>query len=303
MDIPISSIVFTEGEGSIIPSCPGGAVSSLILAMSPGHSTLAVLSRRADVGVMSYNIHMNTSLDWELALGYKSPAQIAKVLTEGWVESHVYCPSCASPLEKLKANTPVGDFACPKCQEEYELKSKKDIFGSKIVDGAWYEMDNFFLLNYQLRDKSVQNFFVVPKHFLIPGLIEKRKPLATTARRAGWVGCNILLTGIPQAGRIYYIIDGHSEKQEEVLRNWKKTLFLRDQTEPEQRGWTLSVMSCVDKLSKKHFSLDEVYAFENILTQKFPNNKHIKAKIRQQLQILRDNGYLEFVGKGRYRIL
>jgi type II restriction enzyme len=206
----------------------------------------------------------------------------------------------------------VGDFACPKCQEEYELKSKKDIFGSKIVDGAWYEMDkkvsaglspNFFLLNYQLRDKSVQNFFVVPKHFLIPGLIEKRKPLATTARRAGWVGCNILLTGIPQAGRIYYIIDGHSEKQEEVLRNWKKTLFLRDQTEPEQRGWTLSVMSCVDKLSKKHFSLDEVYAFENILTQKFPNNKHIKAKIRQQLQILRDNGYLEFVGKGRYRIL
>jgi len=261
---------------------------------------------------MSYNIYMNTSLNWELAAGYKSPAQIAKVLTEGWVESHAYCPACASPLEKLKANTPVGDFACPKCQEEYELKSKKDIFSKKIVDGAWSEMDkkvsaglspNFFLLNYQLRDKSVQNFFVVPKHFLIPGLIEKRKPLAATARRAGWVGCNILLTGIPQAGRIYYIRDGRGEKQEEVLKNWEKTLFLRDQTVPEQRGWTLSVMSCVDKLSKKDFSLDEVYAFENILTQKFPNNKHVKDKIRQQLQILRDKGYLEFIGKGRYRIL
>ena len=72
---------------------------------------------------MSYNIYMNTSLNWELAAGYKSPAQIAKVLTEGWVESHAYCPACASPLEKLKANTPVGDFACPKCQEEYDPRA------------------------------------------------------------------------------------------------------------------------------------------------------------------------------------
>lgn len=238
--------------------------------------------------------------------------QIAKVLSEGWVESQAYCPSCASGLRKLKDNTPVGDFACDQCHEEYELKSKKDEFSRKIVDGAWSEMNkkvstgtspNFFLLNYELRSQSVQNFCVVPKHFLLPSLIEKRKPLSPLARRAGWVGCNILLADIPQAGRIYYIRHGQIEKTDAVLKNWEKTLFLREQKAPEQKGWTLSVMKCVDKLEKKDFSLDDVYAFESILAQQFPDNRHVKDKIRQQLQVLRDKGYLEFKGKGRYKLI
>lgn len=87
------------------------------------------------------------------------------------------------------------------------------------------------------------------------------------------------------------------------MKSWKKTLFLRDQTAPEQKGWTLTVMNCVDKLEKKHFSLDEVYAFESVFMQKFPCNRRIKDKIRQQLQILRDKGYLEFKGKGRYKVI
>ncbi|HDT15115.1 MAG TPA: hypothetical protein ENN55_02790 [Firmicutes bacterium] len=31
-----------------------------------------------------------------------------------------------------------------------------------------------------------------------------------------------------------------------------------------------------------------------------PENRNIKPKIRQQLQFLRDKGYLYFEGKGRY---
>jgi len=261
---------------------------------------------------MFYNTYMDTALNWKLAVRYTSPSQIAKVLTENWVENQAYCPACANCLQKLKDNTPIGDFICIQCREEYELKSKKDNFSRKIVDGAWSEMDkkvsagtnpNFFLLNYTLQERSVHNFYVVPKHFLVPNLIEKRKPLMPAARRAGWVGCNILLTGIPQAGRIYYIKNGQAEKQSEVLKNWKRTLFLRDQKAPEQKGWTLSVMSCVDKLGKKDFTLDEVYAHKSVFVQQFPNNRHVKDKIRQQLQILRDKGYLEFKGKGRYKIL
>jgi len=61
-------------------------------------------------------------------------------------------------------------------------------------------------------------------------------------------------------------------------------------------------MSCIDKLNKKEFTLNEVYDFENILYQKHPDNKHIKDKIRQQLQFLRDKGYLEFVDRGKYRL-
>jgi type II restriction enzyme len=35
-------------------------------------------------------------------------------------------------------------------------------------------------------------------------------------------------------------------------------------------------------------------------TKKYPNNNNIQAKIRQQLQILRDKGYLKFTGRGKY---
>ncbi len=59
---------------------------------------------------------------------------------------------------------------------------------------------------------------------------------------------------------------------------------------------------CVDKLGHKSFSLKEVYAFENFLRKKHPDNRHIKDKIRQQLQLLRDMRYLEFVERGQYRL-
>jgi len=61
-------------------------------------------------------------------------------------------------------------------------------------------------------------------------------------------------------------------------------------------------MNCVEKLENKEFSLEEIYTFENFLSKKHPENKHIKDKIRQQLQILRDKGYLEFINRGFYKI-
>lgn len=46
-----------------------------------------------------------------------------------------------------------------------------------------------------------------------------------------------------------------------------------------------------------------MYAFENQLSIKHPNNKHIKDKIRQQLQTLRDTGFIEFVKPGFYKYI
>jgi type II restriction enzyme len=44
-----------------------------------------------------------------------------------------------------------------------------------------------------------------------------------------------------------------------------------------------------------------MYAFENNLKAKYPNNNFIKDKIRQQLQLLRDKGLIEFIGRGKYK--
>jgi type II restriction enzyme len=206
----------------------------------------------------------------------------------------------------------VADFYCPSCGEDYELKSKKTAFGVKIVDGAYSTMlerlrenhnPNLFLLNYNWNTLEVLNLLVVPKHFFIPNIIEKRTPLSLTARRAGWTGCNILLQGIPQSGRIYVIKNQAVKPKDIVLADWQRTLFLRDEKDPKAKGWLIDIMGCVEKIGKREFKLADICKFEPELCRKHPDNRHIKAKMRQQLQVLRDNGYIEFTNRGNYRLL
>lgn len=256
---------------------------------------------------------MQLVFDTKLAESYKSQSQKVRVLTEAWVDSAVFCPNCGRlDIDKYSNNQPVADFYCSNCKEEYELKSKQNAIGAKIVDGAYLTMlerltssnnPNFFLLSYDLSNFSVTNFFVIPKHFFVPEIIEERKPLSLAARRAGWVGCNILLNSIPQAGRIFFVRNRQVESKEKVLADWQKTLFLREEKDVSAKGWLLDTMRSIEKLGKHEFALGDIYAFENELSKLHPKNKHIKDKIRQQLQILRDKGYLNFVSRGYYRLV
>jgi type II restriction enzyme len=161
---------------------------------------------------------------------------------------------------------------------------------------------NLFLLNYDIKNLTVTNLLIVPKHFFTVEDIEERKPLPPTAQRAGWIGCRILLRGIPHAGRIVIIRNGVIEPKADVLNKWRHTLFLRKQRDLEAKGWLVHVMRCIERLGKSQFSLEEMYGFESELSNTYPDNQHIRAKIRQKLQVLRDNGYLEFVGKGIYKL-
>jgi predicted RNA-binding Zn-ribbon protein involved in translation (DUF1610 family) len=62
------------------------------------------------------------------------------------------------------------------------------------------------------------------------------------------------------------------------------------------------VLRCVEMIAKREFTLEEVYAFESHLSGLYPMNQHVRQKIRQQLQVLRDQGFIEFLGRGRYRL-
>ena len=149
---------------------------------------------------------------------------------------------------------------------------------------------------------SVNDFFIVPKHFFVEEIIEKRKPLKLTARRAGWVGSNILFSRIPKAGQIFYIQNGIEISKKEVLSNWQKTVFLKEIKKDEARGWILDIMNCIDDLNTNEFTLQDLYSYEQVLKKLHPENMHIKDKIRQQIQLLRDRGYLIFLEKGNYRL-
>jgi type II restriction enzyme len=58
----------------------------------------------------------------------------------------------------------------------------------------------------------------------------------------------------------------------------------------------------LESFGKPEFGLDEVYAHEAKLRARHVLNRHVRPKIRQQLQVLRDLGLLEFLGRGRYRL-
>jgi type II restriction enzyme len=253
---------------------------------------------------------MNLLLRTELANNYKSKSQIARVLTENWVKENSYCPDCGNTqLTEFQNNMPVADFYCSSCSEEFELKSKKAVkIGKTITDGAYSTMierlnsnnnPHFFFLTYDNSNWSVNNFVVIPKHYFVSDIIIKRKPLPITAKRAGWIGCNINISKIPENGRIFIVKDTKVIDKNKVNSLWKGTAFLKSK-KGESKGWILDIMNCVDTLDET-FTLKQIYTFESHLRTKYPNNQFIKDKIRQQLQVLRDKGLIEFKGNGKYK--
>lgn len=242
---------------------------------------------------------------------YSSGSQISRDITEAWVAQSLFCPNCGNPkLTQFPANLPVADFFCSNCQDQYELKSQKKPFGKTLANGAYStkmerlnsnSSPNLILLNYEPTALTVENLSVIPKRFFNSQIIKKRKPLGPNARRAGWVGSNILLGQIPSAGVIPLIKQSVVLEKIDVLEAWRKTAFLNNFSE-NARGWLLEVMKCVDRVSQHEFSLGEIYKFESELRKIYPQNHNIRPKIRQQLQVLRDNGYLEFLGNGNYRL-
>lgn len=190
----------------------------------------------------------------------------------------LYCLNCgAEQLEKLPNNTPVGDFACRSCAEQYELKSKAGRLAKSVPDGAYKTMLE-----------------------RLSSVIQERKPLAVTARRAGWVGCNIIVDRIPQAGKVTVVKHGVLLAREQVLRSWQRTCFLRHEG-AAARGWLVEVMKCVEEIGRIEFDISDIYAFEPRLQLLYPGNSHVREKMRQQLQVLRDASFIEFLGRGRYR--
>lgn len=255
---------------------------------------------------------MDLTFDRSIGDHYKPGTQRIKNLSEHWAGRELYCPGCGHrTLLRYSNNRPVADLRCPSCDADFELKSHARMFGSSIPDGAYRTMierlnsarnPHLFLLHYDPAMQSVTNLFVVPKHFFLPEMIVQRPALSPTARRAGWVGCRIMLGSIPQAGRIFLIRDGAIRAKRRVLQEWQKTVFLQGQKDFGSKGWLLSVMRCIERIARPDFTIQEVYQFEDELAALYPANWHVRPKIRQQLQVLRDVGFLNFTGRGTYRL-
>jgi type II restriction enzyme len=70
----------------------------------------------------------------------------------------------------------------------------------------------------------------------------------------------------------------------------------------KERGWTLDVLRIVRSIGKSEFSNNDAYQFAPQLEKLHPNNRHVRDKIRQQLQVLRDRGFLVQVERGTWAL-
>ena len=94
----------------------------------------------------------------------------------------------------------------------------------------------------------------------------------------------------------------------------------------KERGWTLDVLNAIRRLVEERgvhaastsrlpstlkrtevrapseFATSDAYIFERELEQLHPENRNVRPKIRQQLQILRDAGLLLHIERGVWRL-
>ena len=260
---------------------------------------------------------MDLTLEPSLGDQYRSNSQKTRAVTEHWAGENLYCLACPSDrVTATRPNTPVRDFICPSCGASYQLKSKDGKHG-RVVQNSSYEpkiaaidagqAPHYAFLDYSRDNWNVTAIFVVPGHFMTRSVIQRRKPLSPSSRRAGWIGSNILLGEIPPDGKISLISESVPRDPDIVRAEWKRVEFLASDTRASG-GWGAEVLSCVRALEmetgEREFTLQAFYRrFTTSLSRSHPDNRNVEAKIRQQLQVLRDGDVLDFIGRGSYRVI
>lgn len=249
-------------------------------------------------------------MNCELGQDYTSGCQIARVVTEEWAHEALFCVACSSNrLDRAPHNTRAYDLACPKCDECYQLKSRRTWSERKVADAGYHAMmtaiaadktPNLLILQYS-GEWRVKNLLLIPRFFFTASAIEKRKPLGPNAPRAGWVGCNIRLDAIAPDGKLRIVSDGCPTPAPQV-RQWYRQVLALSTITPIARGWSLEVLSALRSMRRADFTLSDAYALEAQLSRLYPENRNVRPKIRQQLQVLRDKGIVTFLGNGRYRL-
>lgn len=58
-------------------------------------------------------------------------------------------------------------------------------------------------------------------------------------------------------------------------------------------SWGYDIIKCIDALGKETFTIKELNTLEAKLKSWHPDNNNIAAKIRQQVRVLKENGFLE----------
>lgn len=125
---------------------------------------------------------------------------------------------------------------------------------------------------------------------ITPSIIEKAEAILRSVPRERQPGIKVsekeLFEGIADDDNIVGKFDGGPDS---ILRNLSP--------------WEKDVFASLLRLDTDVFTLKDIYFFEGHLSRLHPRNRNVRAKIRQQLQFLRDVGLIQFVKPGVYKKL
>lgn len=95
-----------------------------------------------------------------------------------------------------------------------------------------------------------------------------------------------------------FVGDRSSQKLRRAFRDKAKSLRRPTPTRRDLVGWLEIVY---DALPDGEFTNEVIYGFELDFQQQYPDNLNVKAKIRQQLQVLSGMGLIEHLARGRWQ--
>ena len=143
-------------------------------------------------------------------VGWKNKFKIIGEAVENYIVYNLPCPVCnENKLEKYKQNEKSRDASCKNCKCQLQIKASKMTNVNKKITilkllGASYTTtlasiknnNVHFVIVYYYVDiynyYHVSNIYFVNSKDINENCIEMRKPLSATAKRAGWVGCNLV---------------------------------------------------------------------------------------------------------------
>ena len=107
---------------------------------------------------------------------------------------------------------------------------------------------------------------------------------------------------MPETAKLDLILNRKPLPKLDVMERWKRAARLLARDVP-QRGWLAEVLKAVEEQFST-FTLQDLYTnCEEELQGKHPENHNVRPKIRQQLQYLRNLGFVRFVRPGVYSIV
>jgi len=145
---------------------------------------------------------------------WKNKSRIIGEACEEYVINNVKCNRCNKlNYEKCKANEKSTDLICINCNKKYQVKAKRTTVKKmekllidkifKTIGGEYsttlksIEEDiDYLIILYDEKSYNIYNILYINSECINSSCILPRKPLSSTAKRAGWQGCNIVFNNI-----------------------------------------------------------------------------------------------------------